>query len=250
MDNKIHDNIINLKERFEEIKKLGYIDSINSSSKGNAGLTFERLIGKENDNFQIADYQGIEIKVKSYKTNIIRFFSLVPSNNFGIGLKNLRNSYGINDNIFNAKKILHCYAITTKKVRLKSDYKIQLEINYNEERLYIIIYDKHDKLLEKSLYWDFEDIIVTLNQKLNILSLVSYNKKYINNFPKLYFYKIEFYKMKSIIIFFKLIEQGIIYLQFNLGIYRSGNKIGQEHDNGIYFCINMHNLAKIYKIII
>ena len=75
-DININESIMNLKEKFEEIKKQGYIKGQVNKSKGNSGLTFERLIGKENDEFQIADYNGIEIKVKnnnrySYRLSLI-----------------------------------------------------------------------------------------------------------------------------------------------------------------------------------
>ena len=66
MDNfNIKDSIEELQNKFNEIKKMGYVKGISQNNKGNAGLTFEKLIGKYNDNFQIADYKGIEIKVKN-----------------------------------------------------------------------------------------------------------------------------------------------------------------------------------------
>ena len=66
MDNfNIKDSIEELQNKFNEIKKMGYVKGISQNNKGNAGLTFEKLIGKYNDNFQTADYKGIEIKVKN-----------------------------------------------------------------------------------------------------------------------------------------------------------------------------------------
>ena len=62
-DYNLNESIKNLKEKFNEVKNMGYVKGIKQKSQGNSGLTFEKLIGKENDNFQIADYDGIEIKV-------------------------------------------------------------------------------------------------------------------------------------------------------------------------------------------
>ena len=64
-DIDINESFNDLKKKFDKIKKMGYIKGKNQRNKGNSGLTFENLIGKENDEFQIADYNGIEIKVKN-----------------------------------------------------------------------------------------------------------------------------------------------------------------------------------------
>ena len=51
MDNfNIKDSIEELQNKFNEIKKMGYVKGISQNNKGNAGLTFEKLIGKYNDN--------------------------------------------------------------------------------------------------------------------------------------------------------------------------------------------------------
>lgn len=248
MNEEILDNIIKLNNKFIEVKKLGYVNGINIKSKGNAGITFEYLIGKNNDNFQIADFEGIEIKVRSFlKTSKIRLFSLVPSNSFGLEIKRLRKMYGISNSTFPDVKTIHCYAVTTKKISLQNNFKVKLEIDYDEERIYLLVYEQNNLLLEKKLYWDFDDIIIALKRKLNTLAIVSFNKRIKDNITQFHFYDINFYKLKSEIVFFKLIEQGIIYMQFNLGVYKSGFKIGKEHDNGICFCININSLFKLYK---
>ena len=100
MDNfNIKDSIEELQNKFNEIKKMGYVKGISQNNKGNAGLTFEKLIGKYNYNFETADYKGIEIKVKN-KYKYISLFSLVPSNCFGFELKRIRDSYGTPDKDF------------------------------------------------------------------------------------------------------------------------------------------------------
>ena len=83
MDNfNIKDSIEELQNKFNEIKKMSYVKGISQNNKGNAGLTFGKLIGKYNDNFQTADYKGIEIKVKNNfsfknKYKYISLFSLM-----------------------------------------------------------------------------------------------------------------------------------------------------------------------------
>ena len=98
-----------LKEKFLIIKNKGFIKGIKQKSLGSPGLTFENLVGKENDELPLADYEGVEIKVKNKKRSSYRYitlFSLVPSNCFGIKLKELRENYGIPDSIFTNVKVL------------------------------------------------------------------------------------------------------------------------------------------------
>lgn len=242
------DSIIELNNKFLRIKNLGFVEGINQRSKGNAGITFEKLLGKENDNFQVADFGGIEIKVQNqFNSKILRFFSLVPSNSFGIQLKRLRNSYGTEDSVFKGIKNLQGFVSTIRKNRIQSGYKFQLELNYLEEKLYLLIFDKDGCLVEKNIYWDFDDLIKTVERKLNTLAIVNFKTKKLNNKLQFHYYNINYYKAKSIAVFFKLIELGKIKINFDLGIYRSGLKIGKEHDNGIFFYLNNNDFLQLYN---
>lgn len=240
-------SIIRLNEKFIKIKNLGFVDGINEKSKGNAGITFENLIGKENDNFQIADFDGIEIKVQnSFNSRLIRLFSLVPSNCFGIELKRLRNCYGKNDYFFKNVKTLQGFISTTTISKISNEYKFQLKIDYLNEKLYLLVFDKSNNLIEKKVYWDFDDLSKIFERKLNILAIVNFKKKKTNNNTQFHYTEINYYKIKSIVVFFKLIELGKIKINFDLGIYRSGKRIGKEHDNGIFFYLNNSDFHDLY----
>ena len=245
------DAINELNNKFIQIKNLGFVEGVNQKSKGNAGITFEKLLGKENDNFQVADFKGIEIKVQNqYNSKILRFFSLVPSNSFGIQLKRLRNSYGTEDNIFKGIKNLQSFTSTTEKTKLQCGYKFQLELDYLEEKLYLLVFNQNNQLVEKNIYWDFDDLIKIVERKLNILAIVNFKRKISNNKIHFHYTTINYYKAKSTIVFFKLIEMGKIKINFDLGIYRSGAKIGKEHDNGIFFYLNNDDFYQLYNKII
>ena len=67
-----------------------------SQRKGTTGIgyTFERLIGKEEENFPIADYRDIEIKVKrKYSKGDITLFSANPDNEV-FAIKRIYETYG------------------------------------------------------------------------------------------------------------------------------------------------------------
>ena len=71
-DIDINESFNDLKKKFDRIKKMDYIKGKNQKNTGDSGLTFENLIGKENDEFQIADYNEIEI----VKNNFLSDYSV------------------------------------------------------------------------------------------------------------------------------------------------------------------------------
>ncbi len=250
MDNiNINESAKDLKEKFEKIKKQGYIKGQVIKSKGSSGLTFERLIGKENDELQIADYNGIEIKVKNnirYSFRYLTLFNLVPSNCFGIILKELRYNYGMPDETYNDVNTLMKSVFAHMKTSTENGYSFKLEIKYSEKKIYLYIYDKNDILVNKNIYWDFEDIISAIKRKLNYLALIKYDSKLINNEKYFKYTNINFYKFKGVDTFFELIEKGLIRVYICLGVFKSGPKEGQEHDHGIRFEIKERDLLKLY----
>ena len=54
----MNENFYTLNEKFKRINNLGWIKS-KSHGSGNVGITFEYLLGKERENFPIADYNGL-----------------------------------------------------------------------------------------------------------------------------------------------------------------------------------------------
>lgn len=248
-EEKIDATIKELKEKFEGIKKQEFIKGQVNKSKGNSGLTFERLIGKGNDEFQIADYNGIEIKVKNNNRCSYRYltlFSLVPSNCFGLMLKELRYKYGTPDKNYNDVNTLMKSVFANMKTTTEKGYSFKLEIKYSEKKMYLYIFNKNGILINKSIYWDFEDIISAIKRKLNYLALVKYDSKLINNQKYFKYNNINFYKFKGIDTFFELIEKGFIRIYICLGVYKSGFKAGLEHDHGIRFNIKECDLLKLY----
>ena len=234
-DIDINESFSDLKKKFDKIKKMGYIKGKNQKNKGDSGLTFENLIGKENDEFQIADYNGIEIKVKNNFLSDYRYltlFSLVPSNCFGFELKRLRREYGKQDVNFSDVNVLMKSVFANFKVYDENNNSFQLEVNRKD----------------KSIDWDFDEIIGAIKRKLNHLALVKYDKKRIYGQDYFKYSSISFYKFKGIETFFELIEKGIIRIYICLGVYKSGPKSGCEHDHGIRFDIKECNMLKLYDV--
>ena len=56
-------SIIDLNKEFQRIKSMGLIESKRKGATG-IGYTFECLLNKQEESFDIPDYKGIEIKTK------------------------------------------------------------------------------------------------------------------------------------------------------------------------------------------
>ena len=243
----IEESIESLIKKFNIIKNMGYVKGTKQGNVGNSGLTFENLIGKQNDTFQFADYEGIEIKVRSIFSNRdITLFNLVPSNNFGIGLKNLREKYGVADKDFPDKNKLNFLAISNKKIKINGDYYSELKVDYSNKKIWLNIYDKN-KLDNNDLYWDFDEIETITKNKLSYLCLIKYYKKIINKDRYFKFKDINIYKFIGFDNFIDMIDKGYITLYINMGIYKSGYRIGKYHDYGVRFDVSEFFLSKIYN---
>lgn len=242
----IENKIKELKIKFSKIQRLGYVEST-AENRGNIGLTFEKLLGKENDNFSVADYDGIELKVKhGFSKTYITLFSLVPSGESFFENKRLRQNFGYYDKDFPKIKVLNRSAWCNYKNELKNGYKISIEINYINKIIYLCIYNENNKLIDKNTFWYFSDVKEALNRKMNILALIKAWPK--RTKEKIYYryYSMEFYKLKNFDAFLKLLEKGFIRIDIQLGVFKSGPKIGQEHDHGITFGIKECDLLKLY----
>ena len=102
-------NIELLQRKFQEIKNMEYVKSIRKGNTG-IGATFEYLLGKNEENFEIADYYGIEIKTKrSYSKAYINLFNAVPTGSGYYEVKRLRDTYGYPDSNLKQYKVLLQY---------------------------------------------------------------------------------------------------------------------------------------------
>ena len=150
--------------KFMEIKKQNWIES-SSHGKGNVGITFENLIGKERENFPIADYNGIEIKTSLKHTGRLNLnlFSATFDGPYIYGIQYLKNQYGWSDKELKEYKIFYATISATKLTKVNNHYFMKLEIDYFYKKIYLIILDKNKKLIEKSCFWNFR----TLKEKKN-----------------------------------------------------------------------------------
>lgn len=239
-----------LKNNFNKIHKLGWIKA-KSHGAGNVGITFELLLGKERENFPIADYQGIEIKtnIENCSRPYITLFSSTPDGKYIFQTQVLKEKYGKKD--FNLPMYKTFYArIAANKLCNINNYYMKIKINYIEEKLILEIYDKNLKLIDNECFWCFSTIKEKLNNKLQYLAYIIAEKKYTKKEIYFFYKYINFYKLKDFNQFLYLIEIGIIKICFKVGIHKKGIKKGHVYDHGTGFEIKKENILKLYDKII
>lgn len=247
--NKISKSIAELKTEFKRIKNMGWIKS-KVKGCGGIGVTLEKLIGIDQNELEIPDYNGIEIKTKrSNSKSYTNLFNCAPEGPHYHEIERLKNKYGYPDSTFKQYKVLSTsvYSNCFNEVGIK--YYFKLKIDRNEEKIFLQIFDKNKNLLEDFVYWSFDTISQKLYRKLNYLAFVkalnfkSYGCEYFK------YDNISFYKLKNFDTFIQLIEKGIVRITFKIGIFKSGKNIGNIHDHGTSFNIQEKDILKLYDII-
>lgn len=236
-----------LKKEFEKIKLLGYVKSTRKGYTG-IGKTFEDLLGKAEDNLSKPDFQGIEIKTKrAYSKSYTTLFNATPMGNSDSEIKRLRITYGYPEFTNSKIKILNCSVQASCSTFVAQKYLFKLYISYEEEKIYLIIYNQSFVLIEKKVYWPFSLIKERLEQKLQYMALIKAWPNIISGEEYYKYYDIDFYKLKTFTEFLKLIEDGTIRITFKIGVFKDGSKKNQIHDRGTGFEIQELDLLKLFE---
>lgn len=240
------ENISDFIKRFNAIKEKGWIKGC-VSGKGNIGRTFENELGCSENSLEIPDYNGIEIKTKlNFKKNYITLFTCKSESKFYNNTDRLKELYGYYDKELKNYKVLNTAAYCTRKVIINSKYQFKLNIDRNDKRIYLYVYDLKNNLIDKSSYWDFDTLEEKINRKLKILAIIKANKTIDNGCEYFKYRNMYMYKFKSFNNFIDLIENGKIRICFKVGLYKSGNKFGKTYDHGTGFEIKECNLLEMY----
>ena len=237
-----------IKNEFLRIKSLGYLANVKSDiNDGAAGNTFEHHLGVKENNLRDPDFEQFEVKTKKQVSKAhITLFSQKPTYPSD-GDNYMRNNYGIPDeefpniNVFRTSIYAHRWSFVYNRFNFKID------VNFKDNKVYVLKADKDFKILDKAVYWDFQDII-NGTKKLNNLFVVKANEKLIGN--KAHFE----YPNASVFIdyigdqnFINLLSTGVIRYDNRLGIYRTGDKTGSAHNHGGAFRIAPKDIGQLFK---
>ena len=239
----MNSDILALKEKLDKIKNLGWTECENKN-KSVTGKTLENLLEINPDNFEIPDYNTIEIKSKvSKRENYIDLFCATPDS-YVLETKRLYDKYGYIDS--NNYKILNFVLYGEFLKPINNEYSAKLRIDYKNKKVIMEIYNKDNELIDNLSSWSFELLEEKLCRKLNYVCLVEGDKKFSHNVLYVRYDKYKFYKLKKFSNFIRLLKRGQIRISFTLGVYKSGIKSGKMHDHGTQFSIRKENMKLLF----
>ena len=242
------DNIILLKEKFNKIKNMGYVKSVRKGSTG-IGATFEHLLGKNEESFEIPDFYGIEIKTRrAYSKSKISLFNAVPTGSSYYEVKRLRDRYGYPSKRDKKLKCLYASVVGNEQRKVGLWYYFKLKVDRENQRIVLQIFDYNDVLIDDSTYWDFDILEEKLLRKLQVLAVISAwtNKKEDIEYFK--YYKINIYVLKSFDTFIDMLENGKIEVVFKIDSYTDENRYANVDSRGVSFAIKEEYLNYLFEI--
>ena len=245
MNDKIVEELIN---KYIDIKNRGWICSTRSHNTG-IGKTFEELIRKKEDNLSEPDYKGIEIKTKrQFSNSYTTLITKSPEGNESNQNTRLRLTYG-HIEINNNQQTLHASVFANRKTVYFNTYQFKIDVDRQNEKIFLEVYDMDNNLLEKEVYWKFSVLKKKLIQKLKRMALIHGNSKKIDNTEYFEFKKIQVYDFTDFEKFLKAIEKGKIMIDLRIGYYKSGKNIGKTHDHGTGFRIKASDILELFTLI-
>lgn len=240
-------NIEKLKQEFNRIKALGFVENTRPNNKdGGIGNTFEDLLGVVENNKSEADFYDFEIKSqRAFNTSVISLFTKAPE--FPKGANSfLRETYGeVRDENHSNKKILYASVYGNRDAEIYSKYKMRLNVNRQEEKLELVIKDLEDKILT-TVYWSFS-LLEKSSKKLKNLFLVFAETKKEGEKSFCFFKSGNIYYNFDFQKFLTEIENGNIQFDIRIGVYNSGRNYGKTHDHGSGFRVKRENFQNLYS---
>lgn len=232
--------------RFNEVRALGWVKSNRKNNTG-IGKTFEDYVGVVENNIDEPDLYGYEIKShRAESTSYVTLFTKSPT--FPKAANSmLKDKFGSEYEDKPLKK-LHTSMFANSYNTYDNRLSFKLINDIEEERIYIGVFNIGDRrLIDKSVYYSYQDIRNVLRQKLKDLFYVSADRRYENDIEYFNFNRAEIYSNPSFDKFLNLLDNGEIMYDIRIGSYGSGKKYGKAHDHGSGFRIKEGRLKDLYS---
>ena len=229
----MHEN--NLIKKFIEISNKGWIKGVNNNF-GSCGLTFEREIGKTQDADFFPDYNGIELKCCTRFSNYPLYLFTISFDGPGLNeTDRIAQLFGYSDKDFKDKKVLFAKLSGKHAITQRNGYRMKLEINDSEEKIYLNVNSINGQLLDDKSYLTFQSLYNHLTVKLNKMALIHASKKVFDNNYYYRFYRIDIYELRSFDNFISMLKEGKINVTLISRLNKSGDKIGEYRNKNLVF---------------
>jgi hypothetical protein len=252
------ENLQILREKLEGIKEAGWIANGRPGNTGGVGNTLEDQLGIAENNQRLPDFGEWEIKSQRATTgSLLTLFHCEPHpRNANIVSRVLLPKYG-----WPHREAGRGYPAGERSFRQTistgeySDRGFRVDIDRGERQIsisfnYSAINDRHSEwrvsvsehagvgALSPVPYWSFDDIEEELNTKLKNLMYVEAETKREGDREFFKYNRIEVYVDPTIEKFLSLLDQGVIYVDFDA---RTG------HNHGTKFRIKPERKSDLYR---
>lgn len=241
------DTFYTLKKQYDEIRKLGFVKSVNNN-KNSVGYTIEKLLGTTGGDFNIPDYYDIEIKaLRKYSGAEFDLFNSAPDGIYVCASQWLSHNYGYPDKDYRDINVFKGNVFGNCKSKIGLKYKYKLNVDKSKQKIVLEIYNIYNnKLVNNDIYWDFASLREKLERKVEKLAVFGFEKKEINGDLYVHYNSLNMYKLKSFETFINCIEEGTVFVTFKTGVYKKGPYTGKFTDHGTSFKISKNNLLKLF----
>ena len=244
---QLNNDIKKLLEQFLVISNKGWIPSV-SKSFGSIGLTFEKELGKKADSMYFPDYYGIEIKCTSVLSKYpLYLFTVAFDGPTFPEINRIIECYGYSDKDYPEYKVLATKLNCKKMYTVNNNFKFLLELDKEEEKVFLCVYNLKNELIERKSFVYFDSIRNHLLLKLNYLALVLAKTKHESNTKYFKYINISIYKLSSFDNFMSLLESGVIDVSLIARISKSGNDIKRYRNKNLVFEINKNKIDKLFN---
>ena len=238
---------MNLEEKLKKIINQKKWYKISKSNYNQAGLLLEKLLGLENNDLPISDYDEYEIKTKYVDDeHAMTLFHAAPDS-YLYEIKRIYDTYAYpspsNPEVNVFLSAFYCSKITT----LGKEICGRLFIDKEKKVITLKIYNFKTNTLDDKVSWSFDLLEERINLKLKKICYVGVERKFIGNNLYCRFNNYKIYKFKGFNKFLDCLKYGHISIKFCINVYKTGIKAGQMHDHGTCFDIKTDKFDYLFR---
>lgn len=241
------DNMSLFERDFIKVRDLGFVPSSRPNNTG-VGKTFEDFIGIVENNRREPDLHGFEVKAqRSYCGSYVTLFTKSPTSPIKAN-QYIRDKYGYPDRNHPDIRIIHTSIFHNRICdNSRSGFKFKLQVDMDQKRLYVLVYNSKENIIDHSIYYSFDSILYALRKIQNLAYVSAKTEKRENSQEYFHFTKaIIFSEMKGFDYFIEKIIEGKIMYDVRIGSYKSGLKRGDVHDHGSGFRVKKEFIRDLY----
>lgn len=244
----MNQNIKDLYIKYLEIKDRGWIRMLRTGFNG-PGYTLETLFGINENDSELPDFEGIELKTqKKTGRGKITLLNVNPKSNLGDPIKIILDKLGYADSEYPEYKVFNT-SLYTNEVKKCGDYYLSINVNDRMKRVELCIQNYDNNELNLSVFWPYTVLQERIYKKLKYLAIIKYEEKE-DKYKYIRYDQINVYKIKSFYHFIKILKKGKIRISFKIGLHKEKELFGQMYNHGVGFDIFNEDLDGLYKKIL